>query len=117
MSRQSISQINLMFVISGFLIGTALLLIPTAVIAFARQDALIALFLGMLPSFLLILMLSSLQSKFPGKTLIQYSDEILGPYLGKLASIIYLWLVFHLAVLVLRNTGDFIGLAVYPEPR
>lgn len=44
MSRQSISQINLMFVISGFLIGTALLLIPTAVIAFARQDALIALF-------------------------------------------------------------------------
>jgi spore germination protein KB len=115
MSRQSISQINLMFVISGFLIGTALLLIPTAVIAFARQDALIALFLGMLPSFLLILMLSSLQSKFPGKTLIQYSDEILGPYLGKLASIIYLWLVFHLAVLVLRNTGDFIGLAVLPR--
>ena len=35
--------------------------------------------------------------------------------MGKLASIIYLWLVFHLAVLVLRNTGDFIGLAVLPR--
>ncbi len=115
MSRQYISQINFMVVISGFIIGTALLLIPTAVIAFARQDAIIALLLGMLPSFLLIFMLSSLQSKFPGKTLIQYSDEILGPYMGKLVSIIYLWLVFHLTVLVLRNTGDFIGLAVLPR--
>lgn len=115
MSRYSISQVNLMLLISGFLIGTALLLIPTAVIVFARQDAIIALFFGMLPSVLLIFMLSSLQNKFPGKTLIQYSDEILGPYLGKLASIIYLWLVFHLAALVLRNTGDFISLAVLPR--
>ena len=67
MSRQYISQINFMVVISGFIIGTALLLIPTAVIAFARQDAIIALLLGMLPSFLLIFMLSSLQSKFQVK--------------------------------------------------
>lgn len=115
MSRQYISQINFMLAISSFVIGTALLLIPTAVIAVARQDAIVALFLGMLPSILLIFMLSSLQSKFPGKTIIQYSDEILGPYLGKLVGIIYLWLVFHLSVLVLRNTGDFISLAVLPR--
>ena len=35
---------------------------------------------------------------------------------GKLVSIIYLWLVFHLAVLVLRNTGDFIGNSFTQNP-
>ncbi len=115
MSRQSISQSNFMVLVTSLIIGTALMFVPSAVIVSARQDALLALFLGMLPSAFLILVLSSLQSKFPGKTLIEYSDEILGPYLGKFVSLIFLWFIFHLSSLILRNIGDFISLAVLPK--
>jgi spore germination protein KB len=115
MSRQSISQSNFMVLVTSLIIGTALMFIPSALIVSARQDALLALFLGMLPSAFLILVLSSLQSKFPGKTLIEYSDEILGPYLGKFVSLIFLWFIFHLSSLILRNIGDFISLAVLPK--
>ncbi|MDQ0889979.1 spore germination protein KB [Paenibacillus sp. V4I9] len=91
-----------------FTIGSSILIAPSGLAFAAKQDAWIAAVLGLLVGLLLIMLYQALGSRFPQKTLVAYSEELMGKWLGKAVSFLYFCFFFILAALVLRNLGDFI---------
>ena len=108
MNKQFISSPQIMLLLIGFFTGTAVILAPTTAIKIAGQDAWLAPTLGIVPALFLMLLLVSLNNMYPGQSLIQYSQSILG-WPGKLLSLCLLWFALHLSCLVLRNISDFMS--------
>ncbi|ACV64095.1 spore germination protein [Desulfofarcimen acetoxidans DSM 771] len=114
-NKQHISEIAFTFLIIGFLIGTAIMLVPSAVISDAKQDAWLSVLIAVFPSIIIVNVLISLQRMFPGQSIIQYSVQILGYPFGKIINGLLLWFVLHLSVLVLRDAEDFVQLLLLPR--
>ncbi|MEC0228994.1 GerAB/ArcD/ProY family transporter [Paenibacillus alba] len=91
-----------------FTVGSSILIAPSELAYEARTDAWIAALLGLLVGLLLVILFYTLGSRFAGKTLVAYCEELLGKWLGKAISFLYFCFFFILATLVLRNLGDFI---------
>ncbi len=64
----------------------------------------------------LVWMVIKLTGDYPGKTLVELNDVILGPLWGKIFSIMYLWYFFHLGAIVLRDFGDFMSTIMPTTP-
>ena len=114
-NKQQISETDFTFLIIGFLIGTAIMLVPSGVIMEAKQDAWLSMFIATLPSIIMVRLLVSLQRMFPGQSIVQYSVKILGFPFGKIISGLLLWFALHLSILVLRNAEDFVLLLLLPQ--
>ncbi|MBM7568894.1 GerAB/ArcD/ProY family transporter [Paenibacillus sacheonensis] len=98
-----------------FSLGSSILIVPSALTSIAKQDGWLAAIAGVAGGMLLLLLYHALGSRYPGQSLIQYSETILGRWLGKLAAVLFLGYFFLLSALVLRNVGDFITTIVMPE--
>lgn len=98
-----------------FALGSAVLILPTAITAIAKQDAwLSVLLVGPFNYFILTVFLA-LADRFPNMSLAQYAEKVLGVWAGKVLTFTYLLLFLLLSALVLRNISDFIGLSVLPR--
>ncbi|MGM0883972.1 MAG: GerAB/ArcD/ProY family transporter [Bacillota bacterium] len=98
-----------------FALGSAVLILPTAITAIAKQDAwLSVLLVGPFNYFILTVFLA-LADRFPNMSLAQYAEKVLGVWAGKVLTLTYLLLFLLLSALVLRNISDFIGLSVLPR--
>jgi spore germination protein KB len=98
-----------------FNMGSSILLTPNILTSVAKQDAWIASILGMGIGLLLVWIYNILGSQFPQMTLVEYSQKILGKWAGKAVSLMFFIFTFTLSALVLRNIGDFMESAVFPE--
>ncbi|TFE25985.1 GerAB/ArcD/ProY family transporter [Cohnella luojiensis] len=101
--------------VSLFVIGTSLILLPSMLASKAKQDAWISSIVGMIVGLVLVGIYYALGRLFPGKTLVEYSKEILGKWLGTIVSFLWFTYAFILTVLVLRNLGDFLTSSMFPE--
>ena len=98
-----------------FTAGSSLLLAPAMLAAPAKQDAWLAGILGVGAGLLFGLLYTKLGRLYPEMNLAQYSEKILGKWMGKAVSILFLPFPFLLASLVLRNIGDFLTTYIMPE--
>ncbi|XEC95547.1 endospore germination permease [Paenibacillus tarimensis] len=98
-----------------FTAGSSLLLAPGMLAAPAKQDAWLSGILGVGAGLLFGLIYTKLGTLYPDKNLAQYSEQILGKWVGKAVSILFLPFPFLLASLVLRNIGDFLTTYIMPE--
>lgn len=91
-----------------YLIGSAILIIPSILAAEAKQDAWIAALLTIGIALLFIPVYISLGTRFPNKTFAEYIEVIFGKWLGKAVSLFF-FILFPLliAALTLRNIRDF----------
>ncbi|MHA6533510.1 GerAB/ArcD/ProY family transporter [Paenibacillus sp. BAC0078] len=62
-----------------------------------------------LPGLLFVLMMLRLNSMFPKETIIQYSERLLGPWLGRAAGLAVIFYGINLTSVILREFGDFIS--------
>lgn len=81
-----ISARQLMLIVALIRVSAILVLLPVVQVGDARQDAWIASIVSTLASCLVAALSASLAMKFPGKSLGQFSKEILGPTLGMIAT-------------------------------
>lgn len=88
-----------------FLVGSAVVIIPGLD---AKRDAWLAVAFSALITLPVSLIYARLLSLFPGKDLFDILGFVLGKTAGKIVSILYIWFVFHLGALVMRNFGEFI---------
>lgn len=109
----SIRQFTLLVVI--FTIGSSILVAPSGLAAEAKQDAWIAAIAGLLLSMPLIYLYNALGCRFPKLTLAEYSEHILGKWLGKLVALLFTGYFFLVTALLLREIGDFMTTQMYPE--
>lgn len=104
--RISIRQLTIFVML--YTVGSAILIIPSILASNAKQDAWIAALSGMCLGLLVIPMYMALAKRFPKMTLAEYSEMILGKWLGKAAFALFFIYVFITTVLTLRNIGDFL---------
>lgn len=114
MNTEAISPKQCMLLLAGFVIGTALLLVPTTMIQIARQDAWLTPILTVIPGLGLVAVLAALNSLYPGQSLVQYSVSILG-LPGKLIGLLVVWFALHLSTLILRTVGEFVSMVMLFE--
>ncbi len=102
------------FLMFSFLMGSAILMIPTTVASLAKQDGWISIFVATVLGMGIVLIFTTLGLMFPKQTIIQYSETILGKWVGKFVGLLYIWFPFHLGTLVIRNSSDYVSLVALP---
>ncbi|MHB8072481.1 GerAB/ArcD/ProY family transporter [Desulfosporosinus fructosivorans] len=103
--KGKISNSQLIFLITGFVQGSALTV--GFVINITKQDTWLVVLSGTLLVFVMIWIYLNLAERFPGKNLIQINNLIYGPYLGTGISSLYLYWFLSLIAQHLRYMGDF----------
>ncbi|CAI6083518.1 GerAB/ArcD/ProY family transporter [Cohnella sp. JJ-181] len=98
-----------------FSLGSAILIVPSALTSAAKQDGWIAAIVGVAAGIPLIAFYNALGARHPDKTLIEYTELLLGKWVGKIVGLLFFSYFFLLSALVLRNVGDFITTIVMPE--
>lgn len=99
-----------------YLIGSAILIIPSILASEAKQDAWIAALLTVGVALFIMPLYVALGSRFPNMTFAEYTEEILGKWLGKTVTLLFLIAFpFFTASLTLRNIGDFVTTQIMPE--
>lgn len=112
-NRKTIPTVRLAFSAGCFIQGSTLL--ASAVHFYCKQDAWIAVLLGIALSVPFLAIYRTLAVRFPGKSLIEINHAVLGKWIGNLFSMLYLFFFFSLAVLNTRLLGDFINEYVLPN--
>jgi len=99
----------------NFLLASAFIIIPSAVVNGAKQDGWMAIILATVTGIGIAMLYTTLGLRFPRQTLVQYAQLILGKIPGKTVGLLFMWFALHLGALVLRNFGDFMVVTLMPE--
>lgn len=78
-------------------------------------DAWIGALVGTIVSVPAVLWIVHLGLKFPNKTIVEYSEILLGKFLGKLVGLVLLWYWLGIAAHVAREVGEAYTVAIMPE--
>ncbi|MDF2681246.1 MAG: spore gernimation protein [Brevibacillus sp.] len=104
-----------MILVTLFVVGDAILYVPSLTAASAKQDAWICALLGWGEGILLTCLYASLSLRYPNRNLFQYSEEIMGRWAGKLIGIMFITYFFIDASLMLMEIGDFVTTQIMSE--
>ncbi|QPA33192.1 GerAB/ArcD/ProY family transporter [Thermaerobacillus caldiproteolyticus] len=88
--------------------ATAILLVPAITARYAKQDMWLSPFWASLIGFLTVYIAVQLHHLYPQKTLIEYSEDILGKFLGKAIGFIFLFFYLHANGIIIREYGEFV---------
>ena len=78
-------------------------------------DAWIGVAIGVVVSFVLLELIVRLSLKFPNMTVIQYSQVVLGKFLGKIVALLLIWFWISDAALTTRSLSDAIAANFMPQ--
>jgi spore germination protein KB len=110
-----IGSMEAILLMMAVVLPTAILPVPAFSVRYAGQDAWLSVLIATLAGLLIARLVVSLSLRFPGKTLFEYTEEILGPAPGKIVGCLYLWWFMHTNALVIREYGAFLISAFMPD--
>jgi spore germination protein KB len=110
--KAKINATQLFVLILLFELGSALL-IPIAIEA--KQDAWIAILLGMAGGCFLFLVYHRLYQYYPDLLPTEYVQKIIGKFLGRVFAFLYIFYFSYIAARVLRDFGEMMVTYLYPE--
>ncbi|MFS0554995.1 GerAB/ArcD/ProY family transporter [Brevibacillus sp. 179-C9.3 HS] len=110
-----ISARQFMILVALFGIGDAILYVPSLTATAAKQDAWISALIGWGEGFLLTYLYVLLSKRYPNKSIFQYSEEILGNWIGKAVAVLFITYFFIDASLMLMEIGDFVTTQIMQE--
>src|SRR5690554_726339 len=113
--KVQISNRQLWFIL--FMIRTTVILanLPVLTLSDSRQDAWISALLTLLGSEVFVLLIAYLDSRFPGVSLIEYSQQLLGKWAGRIISFVLLFLFLEVSLVKLRFYAEVIATGFLPE--
>ncbi|USK36632.1 endospore germination permease (plasmid) [Bacillus sp. F19] len=114
LEKGKISPRQFSILVTFFTVGGSILFVPTLTF-YAKQDAWIAYLLGAGIGLLFVLLNNTLGSIFPNMTIAEYSEVILGKWLGKIVSLLYFIYFFIICVHFLRQMGNFLTTHILNE--
>lgn len=98
-----------------FFIGTTILVQPSTLASIAKQDAWIAVILGVVISLLIVWLYAKIAMLFPDKSLAEGLGLLLGKWIGKIVSILYIFYFACVSADLLTIIGDFFTTQMIPE--
>lgn len=104
----------LMIVISSITVTGHLLFIPV-ILSHSGRDGWISVLLSLFPVCFIVYIITKLAERYEKLTIIEYSEVILGKFLGKIVAIIFIFYFFHDGTLAIRGFGEFYTTAITPD--
>ncbi|WP_167577793.1 endospore germination permease [Ammoniphilus sp. YIM 78166] len=98
-----------------FIIGTAILTVPSWTAPIAKQDAWMAVILGVIVSFLVMRLYIFLAKQMKEHTLVEYSQKVLGKWFGGLVSLWFILFSLLMASALVYYVGNFMVTQIMQE--
>jgi len=114
LEKGKISGVALVFMLINLVGATAVVFLPALTAKFAKQDAWMAAAISTIPGILVILLVTELGRRFPGKTIMEYLQIILGNWIGKAVGVFYLFFFLHTNGIIIREFGELIKTMLMP---
>lgn len=99
----------------GLTIGTSILVTPSGLAHTAREDAWMASLFSIFINFLMVVLYIAITRVYPGQTIFEIHEKVLGKLLGKVLSLLYLFYFLILTGTLLGNLGFFLTSEMMPE--
>lgn len=114
--KVQITAFQLIVLLFVFIVGDEIALISLIQAIDAKQNGWIVGFISTLVGLCIILFVYYPLSRIsPQKTFVEYSEEILGKWAGKIVIFFFVLYSFYYAALTLRYTGDFVTSQILPR--
>lgn len=113
--KGKINTVQAILLMVVMVLPTAFLFVTSVTSHLAKQDGWISLLLAIFTAQIIGWVAVSLSLRFPGKTLFQYVELILGRWPGKLAAFLYVLWYIHINGEIIREYGSFLVAAFMPE--
>lgn len=110
MEKAKIKGSQLFILVVLFEMGSAILIVPGVS---AKQDAWIAILLGLACGLLLFLIYYQLYSYYPELPLTSYVQKITGKWMGRGIGLLYIIYFMYFATRVLRDFGELLTTTIY----
>lgn len=113
--EKKISVKQLTFLIVTTVISTADIFLPSYVALYAEQDAWISVIIAAIVAPLIFTIYYKLAMIFKDRILFTYIDDIVGKFLGKVISALYLLFFFHAIALIMKELAEIMINAFMPR--
>lgn len=108
LERGKISALQLWMIMYPTILSTVILLVPAITAGHAGRDLWISPLWASIIGIVTVWVACRLHELYPGQTLIEYSERILGRWAGKAVAAMYLFFLLHMSGIILREYGDFV---------
>ncbi|MDD4237624.1 MAG: endospore germination permease [Desulfotomaculaceae bacterium] len=115
LEKGKIPSIALFLLLVNLVSATAIVSLPAATARFAGRDAWLVPIISTISGIIVILLVTALGRRFPGKSLIEYTQDILGGWLGKTVGVFYLFFFIQTSGVIIREFGELLGTLVMPR--
>lgn len=116
LNEEKISSTQLTFLLVTLVTATAWLFVPAITARAAAEDGWISVLVpATVFGVLVVVVCVSLGRRFPGRTVIEYSGDIVGKFGGKLIGLAYIFFFLHINAIIIREFGDFMVTAFMSE--
>lgn len=115
LEKGKINASEFQIIVTTFTIGSAIIVAPAPLAETAKQDAWMAAIFTVFITLFFILVFVQVATLYPSMTYVEYNEKILGKWMGKIASLLYLFYVFHITCGQVRDMGDFFTTEIMVE--
>lgn len=109
-----ITSKQLTYIIIGATIGVGLLTLPDTVGSEAKQDSWMAVAIGALLPLTGLFAVSLMNSRLPDLTLAEYAERVLGKWLGKVLTLLFIGYTIAYSALVARIFVNILKIYLFP---
>ncbi|MBB5175118.1 GerAB/ArcD/ProY family transporter [Texcoconibacillus texcoconensis] len=106
--KGKISAFQMSILMYPAIIATGILIIPSITAQEAGRDLWVSPIFASSLGFLTAYIAIKLHQHYPGKSVIQYSQDILGTFLGKIIGLLYIFFILHSNGIIFREYSEFI---------
>jgi len=115
LEKGKISSVAIVFMLMNLVGATAVVFLPAIAAKYAKQDAWLKAIISTIPGIVVILLVTELGRRFPGKTLIEYLQDILGSWIGKTIGILYVVFIIHTNGIIIREFSELLNTMLMPR--
>lgn len=115
MQNVKINSYQFLILVTLFTIGTSILITPSVLATEAKQDAWVVAIVGTVIGLFVIWLFCLIAQWFPHLTFIQINEKILGKWLGKAVSLLFVLMAFLYASSLLFYSGTFLNTHLMPN--
>jgi spore germination protein KB len=107
LKQGEISNRQAMLLLIATVLPTSIFSLPALTVAEAKEDAWISIIIASIVGTVVVYNAVLLGRKFPGKTIVEYCEDILGKIPGKLAGLIFIGFFLYLTAMSTREFSEF----------
>lgn len=115
MEKDKINPFQFLVLVIFFTIGTSILVVPSALATYTRQDAWIASVIGTVIGVFIIWLFTFIGLRFPNLTYVQLNEKVFGKWFGKIFSILFVILNILFTSSILAHSGTFLNTQMLPN--